>query len=107
LGQILVASRERVTTQVLRSLDAAKTIDPSFDMEIELDEQVYARFRAFARGFLRGGRVDKFFTDVLPKLELSEREIRRALERDAPWSDDIAEAELRSPLAAWGERFFS
>jgi small GTP-binding protein len=106
LSQILSASRERVTEQVTRALDAARAVE-DLSVDIELDEQVYARYRAFARGFLRGGRVDKFFTDVLPKLELSEREIRRALERDAPWSDDIAEAELRAPLRAWGERFFS
>jgi small GTP-binding protein len=104
--QILVTSRERVTAQVTRALDAARAVE-EIDVEIELDEQVYARYRAFARGFLRGGRVDKFFTDVLPKLELTEREIRRALERDAPWSDDIAEVELRAPLRAWGERFFA
>jgi small GTP-binding protein len=110
LSQILVASRERVTAQVTRALDAATAVE---DVTVEdtsffgLDEQAYARYRAFARGFLRGGRVDKFFTDVLPKLELSEREIRRALERDAPWSDDIAEAELRAPLRAWGERWFA
>ena len=110
LGAILHASRERVAAEAQRSFQVARAIDPTLDAGIELellDEQVYTRFRAFARGFLRGGRVDDFFTRVLPKLELTERDIRRALERDAPWSDDIAEAELRVPLRAWGERFFA
>ena len=47
-----------------------------------------------------------FFTRVLPKLELAEPAIRRALERDAPWTDDVAEAELRAPLRQWAERFY-
>ncbi len=114
LAIILLASRERVAAQAQRALESARAVEsaseagPSTAIELKLlDEQVYTRFRAFARGFLRGGRVDDFFTNVLPKLELTEREIRRALERDAPWSDDIAEAELRAPLRAWGERFFA
>ena len=97
----------RVANELTRSLDMLHVVDPSADFARDLallDEQVYGRYRAFARGFLRGGRVDGFFTRVLPKLELSEREIRRALEREVPWSDDNAEAELRTPLAAWGER---
>ena len=71
-----------------------------------LGEQVFGRFRAFARGWLRGGRVEDFFTRVLPKLDLTEGAIRRALERDAPWSDDVAETELRVPLRAWADRFY-
>jgi hypothetical protein len=43
---------------------------------------------------------------VLPKLELTEAAIQRALERDAPWSDDVAEAELRAPLRRWADRFY-
>jgi small GTP-binding protein len=110
LGAILHASRERVKGEIDRTLGAARAVEPTLDASIELElleEQVYTRYRAFARGFLRGGRVDDFFTHVLPKLELNEREIRRALERDAPFSDEIAEAELRAPLRAWGERFFA
>ncbi len=109
LGVLLDASRARVQGEIERSLAIVRAVDPDADFRLALrllDEQVYGRFRAFARGFLRGGRVDDFFTRVLPKLELSEREIRRALERDAPWSDDHAEAELRGPLRAWAERFY-
>jgi small GTP-binding protein len=110
LGSLLDASRARVQTEVERSLTALRAALPEADLRLALrllDEQVYGRYRAFARGFLRGGRVDGFFTRVLPKLELSEREIRRALEREVPWSDDNAEAELRTPLAAWAERFYA
>jgi hypothetical protein len=110
LGALLEASRARVEGEVERSLGIVRAVDPEADFRLALrllDEQVYGRFRAFARGYLRGGRVDDFFTRVLPKLELSEREIRRALERDAPWSEDHAEAELRGPLRSWAERFYN
>ncbi len=110
LGALLDASRGRVLAEVERSLTALHAALPEADLRLALrllDEQVYGRYRAFARGFLRGGRVDGFFTRVLPKLELSEREIRRALEREVPWSDDNAEAELRTPLAAWADRFYA
>jgi hypothetical protein len=82
--------------------------DARFDAELSLlGEQVFGRFRAFARGYLRGGRVDDFFVRVLPKLELTEVAIQRALERDAPWNDDVAETELRAPLRQWGARFYA
>ena len=47
-------------------------------------ERVYEPLRAYARGFLRGGRVDAFFTRTLPKMELAENTIFRALMADAP-----------------------
>jgi tetratricopeptide (TPR) repeat protein len=47
-------------------------------------ERVYEPLRAYARGFLRGGRVDAFFTRALPKMELAENTIFRALMTDAP-----------------------
>ena len=68
-----------------------------------LDEQAYGRYLAFSRGFLRGGKVDHFFTQVLPKLDLGEHAIRRALVRDMP-AAEVLEAELLGPLRAWGER---
>jgi len=68
-----------------------------------LDEQVYGRYLAFSRGYLRGGKVDDFFVRVLPKLELSEAAIGRALERDSPTAVDILESELLSPLRSFGE----
>ncbi len=71
-----------------------------------LDEQVYGRYRAFARGYLRGGKVDDFFVRLLPKMELSEATIGRALERDAPTSIDILEGELLGPLRSFAELRF-
>jgi hypothetical protein len=59
--------------------------------------EVYDRYRAFCRGYLRGGRVDDFFTHVLPRLELTEPAVYQALLRDAV---DL-ESELLRPL----ERF--
>jgi hypothetical protein len=65
-----------------------------------LEEQVYARYLAFARGTLRGGRVDDFFVRRLPQLELSEEAVTRALLRDAVDVDE----ELVPPLGAFVER---
>jgi small GTP-binding protein len=108
LGAMLEASRLRVEAEIERTLAVVRAVEPDADFRLALRllyEQVYGRFRAFARGYLRGGRVDDFFTRVLPKLELSEASIRRALERDSPWSDEHVEVELRTPLAAWADRF--
>jgi tetratricopeptide (TPR) repeat protein/GTPase SAR1 family protein len=110
LSALLVASRGRVVLEVERTLAEVRRVvpDAGFGLELRLlDEEVFGRFRAFARGYLRGGRVDEFFTRALPKLELTEREVRRALEREAPWSDEHAELELRGPLRAWSGRFFA
>lgn len=68
-----------------------------------LDEQVFGRYLAFCRGYLRGGKVDDFFVRVLPKLDLTEAAIGRALERDSPTAVDILEGELLSPLRTFGE----
>ncbi|HEX6837966.1 MAG TPA: tetratricopeptide repeat protein [Polyangia bacterium] len=112
LGALLDASRARAELEADTAIAVVRAVDGDaesarFDAERSLlAEQVFGRFRAFARGYLRGGRVDDFFTRVLPKLELSEAQIQRALERDAPWSDDVAEAELRAPLRRWAERFY-
>jgi small GTP-binding protein len=109
LGALLEAARGRAASEAERAIALVREVDPDarFDAELSLlGEQVFGRFRAFARGWLRGGRVDDFFTRVLPKLDLTEAAIRRALERDAPWSDDVAETELRTPLRAWADRFY-
>jgi hypothetical protein len=114
LGALLDASRARAQAEAERAIAVVRAVDDpaaGFDAELSLllsslGEQVFGRFRAFARGYLRGGRVDDFFTRVLPKLELTEPQIQRALERDAPWSDDVAEAELRAPLRRWAEQFY-
>src|SRR5262249_20881901 len=55
-SQILVASRERVTAQIMRALEAARAVE-EIEIVIELDEQVYARYRAYARGYLLAGRA--------------------------------------------------
>jgi small GTP-binding protein len=112
LGALLDAGRARAQAEADKAIAVVRAVDSDgetahFDAELSLlAEQVFGRFRAFARGYLRGGRVDDFFTRVLPKLELNEAAIQRALERDAPWSDDVAEAELRAPLRRWAERFY-
>ncbi|MFH0901640.1 MAG: dynamin family protein, partial [Pseudomonadota bacterium] len=61
-----------------------------------LEARVFDRCHAFLRGYLRGGRLDDFFTKVLPHLELSEDAVYHALIRDAPSLD----TELAEPLAA-------
>ena len=117
LGALLDAARLRAAAEAHKAIAMVRAVDlgdgrgdepeARFDAELSLlGEQVFGRFRAFARGYLRGGRVDDFFTRVLPKLELTEPAIRRALERDAPWNDDVAETELRAPLRQWAERFY-
>jgi Tfp pilus assembly protein PilF/GTP-binding protein EngB required for normal cell division len=65
-------------------------------------DEIYARYLAFGRGYLRGGRVDDFFTRQLPRLELGEAAIYQALLRDAV---DL-EAELGRPLEAFVTRLF-
>jgi tetratricopeptide (TPR) repeat protein/ribosome biogenesis GTPase A len=109
LGALADASRARVAALADRSLGALRPVStdaPGGEHLRILDEQVYGRWRAFTRGYLRGGRVDDFFTRVLPKLELGEPAIRRALERDMPHLD-VVDAELLAPLRAWGERLFA
>lgn len=100
LGGLCQASRARVVA-------ALGVGEADADLLQLLDEQVYGRYRAFSRGYLRGGRVDDFFVRVLPRLEqLSEAAIGRALERDAATTVEILEAELLVPLRAFGETFF-
>ena len=105
------ASRARVAHEVSRGIAAAlgpllpREAGGLGDDELRLlDEQVYGRYRAFIRGFVRGGRVDEFFTRVLPRLELGEQSIRRALLRDLP-ALDVLEEELLEPLARFIARF--
>ena len=62
-----------------------------------LQQQVYTRYQAFARGYLLGGRVDNFFAHKLPRLELTAEAIEGALAADAV---DL-KAELMTPLGAW------
>ena len=109
----LAASRTRVQAELGRTLTTlhelpSATADPDLvDTLALLDERVYGRYRAFFRGYLRGGAVASFFARDLPRLELTEVEVRRALERAAPLDDDVLEAELRQPLRGFGDAFFA
>src|SRR5690606_22358483 len=92
--------------ELARTLSAVAPLFGSVDLAA-LDDHVYGRFRAFVRGYLRGGRVDDFFARVLPKLQLTKPEIRRALEKATPFGDDIVDAELRQPLRYYGAQLFA
>jgi small GTP-binding protein len=114
LAALVAASRARVIEALAMSMPTtpgeAAEADASgastADLLRLLDEQAYGRYRAFSRGYLRGGKVDDFFVRVLPRLELTEAAIGRALERDGPTAVDILEAELLTPLRAFGEAHF-
>src|SRR5262249_17012727 len=109
LQSIAAASRARVVEALgLKegSESAPGNVDDA-DLLRLLDEQVYGRYLAFSRGYLRGGKVDDFFVRVLPKLELTAAAIGRALERDAPTAVDTLEAELLTPLRAFGEQRYA
>jgi len=60
--------------------------------------EVFARARAFLRGYLVGGYVESFFRNDLPRLELAEDPTYHALIRSAP---DL-EREVALPLARGG-----
>ncbi|MCB9559506.1 MAG: dynamin family protein [Kofleriaceae bacterium] len=60
--------------------------------------EVYARARAYLRGFLEGGWVESFFRNDLPRLELAEDPTYHALVRSAPDLD----REIAVPLARAG-----
>lgn len=110
LGALASTSSRRVGDEARRMVAALARVAPReaealLGEELRLlDEQVYGRYRAFTRGFLRGGRVDEFFLRALPRLELGEQAIRRALLRDLP-ALDVLEAELLAPLHRFAHRF--
>jgi hypothetical protein len=94
LGAVPAALRAAVTpAQVPAELGRPALLGPLHDL-------VYVPFQAFARGYLRGGRVDDFFTRTLPHLELSEPALYQALLRDLV---DL-EAELVRPLEQYVRR---
>lgn len=64
-----------------------------------VDAEAFGRARAFVRGYLRGGYVDRFFQHKLPKLELTEESLHHALLADSPDLD----AALAAPLASAGD----
>jgi hypothetical protein len=69
------------------------------DDRIEIvSAEVYARARAYLRGYLEGGYVESFFKNDLPRLELAEDPTYHALVRSAPDLD----REIAVPLARAG-----
>jgi hypothetical protein len=60
--------------------------------------EVYARARAYLRGYLEGGYVESFFKNDLPRLELAEDPTYHALVKSAP---DL-EREIATPLTRAG-----
>jgi small GTP-binding protein len=89
-------------TFVDRSLSSAATRLEAMDQAVQdhqnlLRQQVYGQYRAYVRGYLRGGRVDGFFEQRLPRLALDSDAIFDALIAD---SVDL-EAELLSPMDRW------
>lgn len=65
-----------------------------------VDAEVFARADAFVRGYLRGGAIDRFFRQDVPKLELAEDAAYHALYRGSPDLD----TEIARPLADAGAR---
>jgi hypothetical protein len=111
----LDASRARVLADLRRDADAAVTAAGAAasvlgadlrgdlarvgDDRIEIvGAEVYARARAYLRGYLEGGYVESFFKNDLPRLELAEDSTYHALVRAAP---DL-EREVATPLARAG-----
>lgn len=103
LDEKLLALCQESRARVVAALGLTDTEADQLEL---LGEQVYGRYLAFSRGYLRGGKVDDFFVRVLPKLDLNEAAIARALERDSPTAVDILESELFSPLRSFAEYHF-
>lgn len=102
LDQVAGQLRQGLTALGSEALSAlagsSETLDRLTQDRLALmHQQVYARYAAFARGVLQGGRVDDFFGEKLPRIELEQDAICRALLAD---SVDL-EPELLAPLADW------
>jgi hypothetical protein len=78
IGADHAADIERLTAESVRRVEA----------------EVFARADAFVRGYLRGGVVDRFFREDLPRLDLLEDTAYHALFRDSPDLD----GEIGQPL---------
>lgn len=63
-----------------------------------VDAEVFHSTQSFLRGFLRGGFVDRFFSNQLPSIELQEDAVYHALFRSAPEVD----VEFAVPLESAG-----
>ena len=113
LALALSASRDRIVVELARSLTLVAGLAggpaqaSQHPLASELDARVFDRYRAFFRGWLRGGAVAQFFAKELPRLELTEQGVRRALERAVPFDDDTLEEELRQPLRGYCASLFA
>jgi len=76
--------------------DIARTADDAIRL---VEARVFARCRAYLRGYIRGGYVDAFFRSDLPKLQLDEDSVYHALFRSSPDLDN----EIATPLLAAGQ----
>jgi tetratricopeptide (TPR) repeat protein len=101
LERAVRALSERLARTAAAAAPGAPRAEPLTRLVTErlalLRQQVYARYVAFARGFLLGGRVDHFFARKLPRLDLALEPIYEALIADRV---DV-ERELVAPLHAW------
>ncbi|HTJ47523.1 MAG TPA: tetratricopeptide repeat protein [Kofleriaceae bacterium] len=111
----LEAGRRRVTTALTTATAgayaAAAALTPALGAEVASDvarvvadrtrlvlAQVFDRARAYLRGYLVGGFVERFFTEDLPRVALAEDAVFHALLRNGPDLD----REIATPLARAG-----
>jgi tetratricopeptide (TPR) repeat protein/GTPase Era involved in 16S rRNA processing len=111
----LEAGRRRVTaaltTATAGAYAAAAALTPALGGEVASDvarvvadrtrlvlAQVFDRARAYLRGYLVGGFVERFFAEDLPRIALAEDAVFHALLRNGPDLD----REIATPLARAG-----
>jgi tetratricopeptide (TPR) repeat protein len=111
----LEAGRRRVSVALAAATAGAHTaaaaLAPALGAEVGSDvarvvadrarlvlAQVFDRARAYLRGYLVGGFVERFFTQDLPRIELAEDAVFHALLRNGPDLD----REIATPLARAG-----
>ncbi len=71
-----------------QDFEALDTLGELVDEGLRLvDAEVFHSTQSYLRGFLRGGFVDRFFSNQLPSIELQEDAIYHALFRSAPEVD--------------------
>ncbi|HEV8325157.1 MAG TPA: dynamin family protein [Myxococcota bacterium] len=72
----------------------------------EMSARVFGRYHAFALGWLRGGRLDDFFDEALPRTDLGPDDVYAALRRTMA-SPLVAAGEegVAVPLASWAQRW--
>ncbi len=106
LGESRKRCFETLRTEALSSIeplgadfDARGSLEELVEEGLRLvDAEVYLSTLSYLRGFLRGGFVDRFFSNQLPSIELQEDSIYHALFRSAPEVDE----EFSVPLSRAG-----